>query len=417
MKALHGFNKWITAALCVLLAALLGGCSFLPDEWRYMFEPEPTRPPVVQSDPKALDSRAGAFNAYGYKSLQEDEALTAGYLTLDYYVNLDYSEEFTISGVSLEDFDRILAAYENDHPELFWLSEDSRYSYSESGGDLTVSLTFAKTGSELAEYKAELEDAVAAFKSGAPENATDYEMEKYINTYLIDNCSYVDGAGNCHNAYGALVNGRAVCDGYSRAFQLLCNRMDIECVTVEGDAAEFNETVADESDVGHMWNCVRLGDDWYHVDVTWNDGEARIQQYLYFNLSTEEVKKSHTIFPLYGEADPDDWLFLNLWLPSCDSEEYNYFVRECPKLTALDEDSDVVAALIEAAENGEEYVDIVVDDALDYNSVVDSVTQSYGYNWITAANYYLNDTQISTDSTFYTYSDVPVITFLIKSEE
>lgn len=414
MKALQCFKNGAVAAGCVSLAVLLGGCNFLPEELRYFFEPEPTRAPVIQSDPKSLDSRAGAFNAYGYKSLEPNDALTTGYLTLDHYVNLEYSEEFTINGVTLDDFDRILAAYENDHPELFWLSTDSRYSYADNGGSLDISLSFSSTGSELEEKKQELENAVAAFKSEAPDNATDYEMEKFINTYLIDTCDYVDGADNCHTAYGALVNGKAVCDGYSRAFQLLCNRMDIECVTVEGDAAEFNEKVADESDVGHMWNCVFVGDSWYHVDVTWNDGETRIQQYLYFNLSTDEVKKSHTIFPLYGEADPDDWLFLNLWIPDCESEEYNYFERECPKLTDLDEDSDVVAALIEAAENGEEYVDIVIDDALDYDDVVNKVTESYGYSWLSAANYYLSGVQIATDSSFYTYSDVPVITFVLK---
>ena len=69
-----------------------------------------------------------------------------------------------------------------------------------------------------------------------------------------------------------------------------------------------------------------------------------------------------------------------------------------------------------AAENGDEYVDIVVDDSLDYSDVVDSITESYGYNWLSAANYYLEDTKIATDSTFYTYEDVPVVTFVLQYE-
>lgn len=407
----------IISVLCVAsAAALLAGCDILPGEVERMFEPEPTRPVQSSAEPKDIKTREGAYNSYGYDSLSDSKTLQLDYETLDAYVSKSYSEEFTLNNTSVEDFDRVLEAYENDHPEVFWLDDSSRYSYSDDGGDLTVELNFTVTGDDLGSRKKELDQAAEAAKSGAPASATDYEVEKYINDYIIENCEYVDGADNCHDAYGALVNGKAVCDGYSRAFQLLCNKMDIECVTVEGDAAEFNAKVADESDVGHMWNCVKLDSDWYHVDVTWNDGEARIQRYLYFNLSDEEVKQSHTIFPLYGEAQPGDYLFLNVWLPECSSDEYNYFKRECPTVSNLDDDGDVIAALIVAAENGDEYVDIVVDDSLDYSDVVDSITESYGYNWLSAANYYLEDTKIATDSTFYTYEDVPVVTFVLQYE-
>ncbi|MDR0942968.1 MAG: hypothetical protein LBM41_00355 [Ruminococcus sp.] len=64
----------------------------------------------------------------------------------------------------------------------------------------------------------------------------------------------------CHTAYGALVSGRSVCDGYAYAMQYICEELDIPCVIVAGDT--------DDSDIGHAWNKVKIGKNWYVIDAT-----------------------------------------------------------------------------------------------------------------------------------------------------
>lgn len=103
------------------------------------------------------------------------------------------------------------------------------------------------------------------------------EREIAINNYLIRTVEYDNEAANqlieygkvdekyynSFNAYGALIEGTAVCEGYSEAFKLLCDRAGIDCIIVTGELEV----------VGHAWNRVRINDKWYDVDVTNNDKE------------------------------------------------------------------------------------------------------------------------------------------------
>lgn len=53
-----------------------------------------------------------------------------------------------------------------------------------------------------------------------------------------------------------------VCEGYARAFKVLCDAVGIQCVLTDGITS---------SNEPHMWNYVEVGGKWYGVDVTWND--------------------------------------------------------------------------------------------------------------------------------------------------
>ena len=69
-----------------------------------------------------------------------------------------------------------------------------------------------------------------------------------------------------------------VCEGYSKAFEYLCNNTAfssglINCYCVSG-YARVTDGVPDPNS-GHMWNIVRMDDgDNYVVDVTWSDSES-----------------------------------------------------------------------------------------------------------------------------------------------
>lgn len=100
------------------------------------------------------------------------------------------------------------------------------------------------------------------------EGLSDYEIVCEVNDYLCDTIVYPETepyAEETHTAYSAFKSGDAVCDGYSRAAKMLLNDYGIECDFVVGECIP---------DGGHAWNLVKLDGEWYHMDVTWNDGGA-----------------------------------------------------------------------------------------------------------------------------------------------
>lgn len=99
-----------------------------------------------------------------------------------------------------------------------------------------------------------------------------WEKAMTIHDWMIQNLEYdPDGLSNDPNAkvdpdssipYGPLVNGKAICEGYSTTYDLFMKLLGIDCVVVKGEA----------NNKYHNWNKVKLDDDnWYCVDVTWDD--------------------------------------------------------------------------------------------------------------------------------------------------
>ncbi len=91
---------------------------------------------------------------------------------------------------------------------------------------------------------------------------TDYEKITAAHDYLCKKVTYATDSSSylVHTAYGALVNGSAVCEGYAKAMKLLLDAMGIECDTV------VNST--------HAWNIVLMDNEWYFVDVTNDDSNS-----------------------------------------------------------------------------------------------------------------------------------------------
>ena len=129
---------------------------------------------------------------------------------------------------------------------------------------------------------------------------SDLEAALFFHDYLVTHIYYTpdseresDGGfpSVCHNAYGALMNGDAVCQGYALAYKLLLDETDeayvmgLECTTVSSDQ------------LNHMWNAIRFyGDNhWYYVDATWDDpapdklSRSRHRNFLLSEKSLEET--------------------------------------------------------------------------------------------------------------------------------
>ena len=84
---------------------------------------------------------------------------------------------------------------------------------------------------------------------------TDYDFDLY-NSYQAGNTDYADDPAFFID--GVLLNGKAVCDGLARTFNFLCAMEGMQSMRVTGS---FSSAL-------HAWNKVKVGGQWYNVDVT-----------------------------------------------------------------------------------------------------------------------------------------------------
>lgn len=129
-----------------------------------------------------------------------------------------------------------------------------------------VELVYLVPASELDEERKRFEDRVEEALSWTDPSMSAAETAKAIHDFLVRNVSYdfksyVEGEipPLSATAYGALEKGKAVCGGYSRAFSTLLRRCGIE------------SAIRGSSTMNHEWNLVKIGVNWYNVDVTWDD--------------------------------------------------------------------------------------------------------------------------------------------------
>ena len=387
-------RRFFAAALAVVMlfgAVFLGGCDILSDFSDDIGDLANFTPSSKAETLERISKseRERSFSGYGYNSLKS-EGLLELYGIFDDYINIPYSDDFSVdSEYSIKDVEEAFYAYRVDHPEVFWLSDTNDFAYYYSDDELVLQLTFCFENDDLIKAKTELEEAIDDIVSAAPDNATDYEIELYVNDVIVDGVEYDSNEDNPnrHNAYGALVDKTAVCDGYSKAFQILCNRLGVDCITVDGIAKDFRERTG-----GHMWNCVKLDDDWYHVDSTWNDVETEVYslRYSYLNLTTGEISEDHEIGKLFSEISNDEYDeegLYNNFVPYCESTDYNYFEHECTVLDDVEYGEDIIYSMAAASAQGKNSFDFIISGELDFDETLDLLAkEGYLYDWIDKAN-------------------------------
>ncbi len=135
----------------------------------------------------------------------------------------------------------------------------------------------------------------------------DFEKEIAAHDFIISNCvyGYPENEEDAYTAYGALVLNKSVCDGYAEAFFLIMSCMGIDCDIVVGSTEEGL----------HAWNQLKLGGEWYNVDLTWDDSLPDMGEYVkhtYVNVTDDVLEKSHTWEKqFYRECVTDEYNFYN----------------------------------------------------------------------------------------------------------
>ena len=212
-----------------------------------------------------------------------------------------------------DDYQSAIEAFTHDNPDIFYLDVNKMYLNIETTTKMfktkyNVYISAAKESNYLSnefQSTAQIEKAIIEIeqiknKIIANLKGTDYQNILYLHDYLINNIEYdssYEQTGS-YSIYGALVGKKCVCEGYAKSFKYLANSAGYECELMQGIAT--NSSGETES---HAWNCVKLNNIWYEVDVTWDDpivigGNGRAtneMKYKYFLKGTNSFDKDHTL--------------------------------------------------------------------------------------------------------------------------
>ena len=160
--------------------------------------------------------------------------------------------------------------------------------YTPSTGRVELSFSsMAVSGESLSAYReASLQAANQVhdtlWETGALNAAmTQTQKAKVYLQWLCEHCRYDYNASDSslsHTAYGALIKGAAVCDGYVGAYHLLLATEGISC------RAECNDT--------HIWTQTTLDGQSCYIDPTWVDGDHALR-WQYFGMSEELSDSVH----------------------------------------------------------------------------------------------------------------------------
>ena len=216
----------------------------------------------------------------------------------------------------------VLQKFIADNPQYFYISRSFIITSNADTGDILAiiisytdgtvtdtfddSLNLIKSADRkiISEKIEKFNKKIEGILSNIPSNFTELEKEKLIHDYIQKTVTYDYNAAttlypssstlpHAYDIYGAAVNGKAVCEGYSKLFQYLCYCTGINSTQVTG--------IADGG--AHMWNAVNIDGKWYQIDVTWDDGSDYLS-YSYFNLTTSKIGADHQADTTYTSV-PD----------------------------------------------------------------------------------------------------------------
>lgn len=237
----------------------------------------------VEESVVTFNTAEDIFGFYGQNMTEEEKLLYQ-----DIYTKAVHFEEKGIEIKNDETFYRAFYAVVFDYPELFQLNTWSL----PSKNDDSMKEVIIHYGVTEGAYEQMMKEILAVTVEivRATTDMTDYEKELFVHDYLLTTVDYDIDSKNVDNIYGALVNRRASCRGYSAAFQYLLEACGLEAGQIIGDIMESGAVM------GHSWNIVMLEGEPYYVDVLWDrmstdtTGEYH---YAFFNTTLEYMDKTH----------------------------------------------------------------------------------------------------------------------------
>ena len=170
-----------------------------------------------------------------------------------------------------------------------------------------VEFKFSLTKEVYDQRYEKLRQSVDTALQSVDSSMTNAEKTLALHDYLAQSITYGGNTDDPHSAYDALVNQQCVCDGYSKALNLLLSQIDVPSFMVTSDA------------MNHAWNMVQLEGNWYHVDVTFDDPIRNYDpepsdyvRYTNFLLTDEQMTNEAEHYGWESPVEAVDKTYINM---------------------------------------------------------------------------------------------------------
>ena len=161
----------------------------------------------------------------------------------------------------------------NLYPEYFYVDSTIKYNCNLWGYINNIYIQYTDTIDVCKNQKLWLDNTVDDIISKMNGINADEDKIVFIHDYISTHTEYDPNAvsgdldtidNSSYNAYGCLVKGVAVCQGMSDAFVLLCKKVGVY------------SSLVSSAEMVHAWNLVKLGENYYHLDITWDDTGSEV---------------------------------------------------------------------------------------------------------------------------------------------
>ncbi len=294
--------------------------------------------------------------SYAYNKLNEKERELYDIM---YAATIEYKDGVFLPVLDVDVIDKVFNCIMIDHPEIFYVNgyRYTRYTQGDVLKKIAFTASYNYTKSEKESLEPRLEQAIVAITQNVYANATDYEKIKYIYEYIITHTEYDLNSTDNQNIISVLLNGRTVCQGYAKTFQLLLNRIGIECTMATGMVYTGER---------HAWNVCKADGEWYYVDATWGDASYQASDanqaafvpdvnYDYLLVTSDEIERTHSFDTPVS-------------MPYTQALANNYYVKEGLYLVSYD--TNQLKAIFDYQKNiGANNVSFKCADGIVYNQI------------------------------------------------
>lgn len=296
------------------------------------------------------------------------------------------------SGLDEEAIKRVYVSLKYDNPHILCLKNS--YRVMKFGNSVFLCPDYSFSADKCAEQTKKLNECATELCNKTEPMTDDFSKELFLHDELVKNCEY--GATDIgSSAYDALVEGKSACTGYAMAMKLLLDKVGIASSAVSGNAAESgSETLP------HMWLCVSIDGNRYHLDPTWDDpvgAYSPVPVHAWFNVTEEELAKTHHDYTLPENV-------------TCKSKEADFYIKNGLYCDGNNDAEVIERALKTAKANGTGFAEIKYADAdemrlsskeLFEDGGIHPYLRAAGYEEGTRAAY----TEVPTMSVLYIYID------------
>ncbi len=233
---------------------------------------------VQNTDNFNPECRQDILNIY-YTAINAGKNTFTFYCSKDYETCMDDIKELANNQETLSHINNFV------HPYNGFQHIETEY---DSLGKVTITVHKSYTTSQIQEIEKKLDYIEANVLN---KNLSATENIKLAHDYIINNSSYDIEKKNTgvtkyesDIAYGPLIEGYGICGGYTDAMELILERLGIESYKISSD--------------NHVWNAVKLGNAWYHLDLTWDDpitsNNTPVLDHSFFLINTKKLLEIET---------------------------------------------------------------------------------------------------------------------------